>query len=56
LTGDERGKLFFYDWKTSKSYRVLDGHGGTSIGLEWHPSHPTRVLSVGWEGMVKLWE
>ena len=56
VSGDERGKLYFYDWKTSKAYRVLDGHAGACIGLEWHPSQPTTVISCGWEGMVKLWQ
>lgn len=56
VSGDERGRLFFYDWKTSKNYRTIDAHPGACIGVEWSPSNPTMVASCGWEGYVKLWQ
>jgi pre-mRNA-processing factor 17 len=56
VSGDERGKIYCYDWKTTKVFRILDGHAGACIGVEWHPSQPTTMLTCGWEGMVKLWQ
>lgn len=55
-SGDERGRLFFYDWKTAKNYRTLDAHANVCIGVEWHPNDQTKVLTCGWEGLIKLWE
>ena len=48
VSGDERGKLFFYDWKTSKNYRTTDAHPKVCIGAEWHPNDPTMVATCGW--------
>jgi pre-mRNA-processing factor 17 len=56
ISGDERGKLVFYDWKTSKTYRTIDAHPSVCIGAEWHPSDPNMVVTCGWEGQVKLWQ
>lgn len=56
ISGDERGKIFFYDWKTSKTYRAIDAHPSICIGVEWHPNDPNSVASCGWEGLVKLWQ
>lgn len=55
ISGDERGRIFFYDWKTCKLFRTLDSHLSICIGAEWHPSNPSTVVTCGWDGEVKLW-
>ncbi len=55
-SGDERGRVFFYDWKTSKNYRVLDAHSSVCIDVQFHPNDSNKVLTCGWEGVAKLWE
>lgn len=56
ISGDEKGRVFFYDWKTCKLFRTLDAHPSICIGVEWHPSDPTMILTCGWEGMLRIWE
>ena len=48
ISGDERGKVFFYDWKTSKNFRAIDSHPSVCISSEWHPSDPNMVATCGW--------
>jgi pre-mRNA-processing factor 17 len=53
--GDERGRLYFYDWKTCRNYRTLEAHDSPTVAVEWHPADSNQVLTCGWEGTVKLW-
>ena len=55
-TGDSEGRVFFYDWKSTKPYNVLQAHGQVCIGLDWHPSDNTKFMTCSWDGTIKLWE
>jgi len=55
-TGDSDGRVFFYDWKSTKPYNVLQAHSQVCIGLDWHPNDNTKFLTCSWDGTVKLWE
>ncbi len=55
-SGDAEGRLFFWDWRTGKLLRKIKAHDQVSIGVQWHPAEPSRVVSCSWDGTVKYWD
>lgn len=54
-SGDHNGRVFFYDWKSTKVFSVLEAHNNVCVGLDWHPNDPSRFVTSSWDGLVKLW-
>jgi len=51
------GKLFVWDWKTSKNTRRFKAHDkGPAIGCVWSPIEPSMVVTCGWDAVIKIWE
>jgi len=56
-SGDGNGKLFVWDWKTSKNTRRFKAHDkGPAIGCVWSPIEPSMVVTCGWDAVIKIWE
>merc|ERR1711941_19500 len=37
LSGDGKGRCYFWDWKTTRIARSIKAHDGVCIGTLWHP-------------------
>lgn len=55
-SGDSLGRIFFWDWKTSRLLRAVQAHEGVSIALQWHPTRPSFLVTGGWDGKLKFWD
>ncbi|KAL4157027.1 hypothetical protein PRNP1_006053 [Phytophthora ramorum] len=57
MSGDGEGKLVFWDWKSTKMIKKLRAHDrGPTMGALWHPLEPSKVISCGWDGLIKYWD
>jgi len=56
ISGDGEGKLFIWDFKTSRILRTIKCHDQVLIGCEWHPLETSKVATCSWDGSIKLWE
>lgn len=55
-TGDGAGKLYYYDWASTKCFQRMQAHDkGPAICVDWHPVEGSLVVSCGWDGVIKLW-
>ncbi|KAH9109431.1 hypothetical protein LEN26_014024 [Aphanomyces euteiches] len=56
VSGDGEGQVVFWDWKTTKMYKKMQAHNGPTMGVAWHPIEPSRVVTCGWDGLIKCWD
>mmetsp|Transcript_13612 Transcript_13612/g.19388 ORF Transcript_13612/g.19388 Transcript_13612/m.19388 type:complete len:272 (+) Transcript_13612:743-1558(+) len=55
-SGDAQGRVFFWDWRTSKIYKKLKCHDEVCIGCVWHPIEQSRFATCSWDGTIKYWD
>ncbi|KAL0833055.1 hypothetical protein ABMA28_001168 [Loxostege sticticalis] len=56
VSGDADGKCYIWDWKTTKLYKKWKAHDGVCIAALWHPHEPSKMLTAGWDGVIKYWD
>lgn len=56
VSGDADGKIFFWSWSTAKIITTLKAHDGVCISVMWHPHERQRLVSAGWDNLIKIWE
>lgn len=55
LSGDGDGRMFIWDWKTSRILRTIKCHDKVCIGVEWHPLEASRVATCSWKCVRQAW-
>lgn len=56
ISGDADGKLYIWDWKTTKLYNKFKAHDDVCVGALWHPHETSKVATCGWDGVIKYWD
>lgn len=56
ISGDADGKVYVWDWKTTKLYSKFKAHDGVCISVLWHPHETSKVVSAGWDNQIKFWD
>lgn len=56
MSGDSNGNIFWWDWKSCKIEKSLHAHDGNCSSVAWNPIEPSRVVSCGYDGKMKLWD
>lgn len=56
VSGDADGKAYVWDWKSTKLYSKWKAHDDVCIAALWHPHETSKVLTAGWDGLIKYWD
>nr|XP_060611337.1 WD repeat-containing protein 25 [Anolis sagrei ordinatus] len=56
VSGSSDGKVFFYNYRTSRILGTLSGHSQACVGATFHPVLPSLLATCGWDGAVKIWQ
>ena len=55
-SGDGEGRMWVWDWKTSRVMKRIKCHDGVTIGCVWNENTTSQVATCGWDGLIKLWD
>lgn len=56
VSGDADGKVYVWDWKTTKLYQKWKAHDDVCIDILWHPHETSKIATAGWDGLIKYWD
>ncbi|XP_022108558.1 WD repeat-containing protein 25-like isoform X2 [Acanthaster planci] len=55
-TGSCDGRVYVYDYRTSRILKTLQCHAGPCTDVAWHPVLPGVMASCSWDGAVHVWQ
>lgn len=56
ISGDADGKIFFWSWSTTKIITTFKAHDSACISVMWHPHEKQKLVSAGWDNLIKIWQ
>jgi WD40 repeat protein len=48
--------VYVWDWKSTKNLRTFKAHDDICMGVAWHPIEPSKMVSWGWDNVIKYWD
>ena len=55
-SGDAGGYVCFWEWQTTKLYKRIKAHDMCCSCVAWQPHETSRVVTAGWDGLIKYWD
>ena len=55
VSGDQKGRLFFWDWKKCTNLCTLEAHEKVTIDVAWSPNERGLLATCSWDCTVRLW-
>lgn len=56
ISGDADGKLTAWEWKNTRIRTRFKAHDSVCISCLWLPHETSKVVTCGWDGLIKLWD
>ncbi|KAM8921285.1 WD repeat-containing protein 25 [Pelodytes ibericus] len=56
VTGSSEGKVFFYNYHTSRMVRSIPGDGNACVSATFHPVLPSLLATAYWDGNIRIWQ
>lgn len=56
ISGDSNGRCVIWDWKTRRIFERINAHTQVCMDVRWHPRETSKILTCGWDGLIKLWD
>ncbi|GAC98337.1 hypothetical protein PHSY_005930 [Pseudozyma hubeiensis SY62] len=56
-SGDGKGDVCFWDWKSARLLKRLRGAHAEAVSSHvWLTRESSKVVTAGWDGLIKLWD
>ncbi|BFZ65322.1 hypothetical protein YB2330_006488 [Saitoella coloradoensis] len=56
FSGDSGGYAVFWDWKTCKMWKKWKAHDKPCTVLAMHPQETSKLVTAGYDGLIKYWD
>ena len=56
ISGDADGRVIFWDWKTKRIFERIKAHNKVCMDVKWHPHETSKILTCGYDNLIKLWD
>jgi len=56
ISGDSEGKVYIWDFKSTKLLKTIQAHDSVLGSLQWHPLEKSKIVTSGWDGLIKYWD
>ncbi|XP_043930497.1 WD repeat-containing protein 25 [Protopterus annectens] len=56
LTGSSEGKVYFYNYYTSRIAHSIPAHSTACVSINCHPVLPSLLATCDWDGVIKIWQ
>jgi pre-mRNA-processing factor 17 len=56
ISGDQEGKLWIWDYKSTKKMKTFKSHEGVCIGAQWHPIETSKIVTCGYDNEINLFD